>query len=122
MCTVTLSFASGSGRPMPGCWHFMNFGGVDSSAFVTACNPYGQLSGSRENDLRQLSLTQELSSGGFPYLEGIGVHPDGGWPGEASYLILGPGLQSARSFGVRYRQNAILWTGCDGIPGLILLR
>lgn len=96
--------------------------GVDSSAFVTACNPHGQLSGSRENDRRQLSLAQELNSGGFPYLEAIGIHPEGGWPGEPSYLILGSGLQSARSFGIRYRQNAILWAGSDGIPQLILLR
>lgn len=110
------------GEASAGLLALHQYWGVDSSAFVTACNPHGQLSGGPENDRRQLSLAQELNSGGFPHLEAIGTHPDGGWPGEPSFLILGPGLQSARSFGVRYRQNAILWTGSDGIPQLILLR
>ena len=55
-------------------------------------------------------------------LEGVGRHPANQWPGEVSYLILGLTLDAAKTLGTRLEQNAIVWSGADAVPRLILLR
>ena len=95
---------------------------VDCSAFVTACNPFSQLLDAEANAARQRALAADLAQQGFPFLDGVGQHPSNQWPGEASVLVLGLGLNEARAFGARLQQNAIVWSGADGLPQLILLR
>jgi hypothetical protein len=55
-------------------------------------------------------------------IKGAGSDPSGGWPPEESFLVLGLGLEAARTLGREFHQNALLWTDHDAIPRLILLR
>lgn len=95
---------------------------TDSSAFVTACNPLGQALDVETNTGLQLALEQELKRRSLVFIEGVGQHPSDPWPGEASFLVLGLTLEAAKTLGAHHRQNAILWSGKDAVPQLILLR
>lgn len=95
---------------------------VDCSTFLTACNPFSQPVSTADNRHRQQALSNELADRGFDYIEGIGRGPDGDWPGELSFLALGPALETAMVLGMRYAQNALVWSGASGKPRLILLR
>jgi hypothetical protein len=95
---------------------------VTCSAFVTAWNPYSQQVDDAKNRKMQAALANELTNRELHFIEGIGQHPSGNWGGEESYLILGLTLEAARVLGATLEQNAILWSGMDGTPQLILLR
>ena len=95
---------------------------VESSAFVTACNPFSQTVSDEINAEKQKALAKELTSRSLEFVEGIGQHPSSKWLGEPSYLIFGLTLEAAKTLGNRFEQNAIVWNGSDGTPQLILLR
>ena len=95
---------------------------TDCSAFVTACNPFSQPLNEASNASRQHALLQELRRRGLAFVEGIGQHPSNQWPGEPSFLIFGLGLEAATELGASLKQNAIVWSGSDALPQLILLR
>lgn len=96
--------------------------GVDCSAYVTPCNPLGESLGDSENESRLTGLRAELRKRSLRFLEGVGVNPDGKWPGEHSFLILGLSLESAKVLAIEQSQNAFVWASTDGIPKLVLLR
>lgn len=91
------------------------------SAFITACNPFSRLLGEAANAERQAILARELKRRGLAFIDGVGQHPSGQWPGEASFLVLGLALEAAQTLGRRLDQNAIVWSGPDAVPRLILL-
>lgn len=93
-----------------------------SAAFITACNPHGELLTPTLNAALQLQLQHELDSRKLRSVPGIGLDPSGEWDGEESFLVLGVSLSEAKDIGMRYRQNAIIWAGEDGLPQLVLLR
>ena len=95
---------------------------VESSAYVTACNPFNQALDNSANDARQAVLVRELQQHGLTYIKGIGQHPTNGWPGEQSFLVLGLSREDAKMLGARHEQNAIVWCDQDAKPELILLR
>ena len=95
---------------------------VESSAYVTACNPFSQALDNSANGARQAVLARELQQHGLTYFQGIGKHPTNGWPGEQSFLVLGLSREDARMLGARLEQNAIVWCGHDAKPELVLLR
>src|SRR5690349_17401467 len=95
--------------------------GVESSAFVTAWNPYSQKHDDDLNARRQEELADELAKLGVKVIEGEGKHPVDEW-GERSFLVLGISLEASKQLGTRYEQNAIVWAGADAVPRLILLR
>ncbi len=95
---------------------------VDCSAFITACNPYSQVLSERFNTDSQNVLAGELERRALPYIGGMGQHPSNQWLGEASFLVLGLALDAAKTLGVQFEQNAIVWSGSDAVPQLILLR
>ena len=95
---------------------------VDCSAFITACNPFGEDVGIAVNAERHADLGRELGQRRLASIEGLGEHPTNGWPGEASYLVFGLNLQAAKTLGMRLEQNAIVWTGADTVLQLVLLR
>ncbi|CAG2147778.1 DUF3293 domain-containing protein [Cupriavidus numazuensis] len=95
---------------------------VASSAFITAANPLSQPCDPSLNDARQQALADELVQLGFTAIPGVGQHPDNGWPGEPSFLVPGISLEAVRMLGAKYGQNAIVWSGADAVPRLILLR
>jgi len=95
---------------------------VTSSAFVTAWNPYSEASAESQNIQRQEALENELRNRGLAFLRGEGKHPDNGWRGEESLLVLGLGLEAAKSLCNLYEQNGFVWSGADAVPTLCLLR
>lgn len=96
--------------------------GVASSVFLTACNPLGRIQDSECNRRRQTLLADTLRRMRFPAIDGIGQHPTSDWPGEPSFLILGPDRDTAIHLGLRYEQNALIWCAADAVPRLLLLR
>ena len=95
---------------------------VESSAFITACNPFSQAFDAASNVERQEALARELRQQGLAFIGGIGQHPSNNWPGEPSFLVLGLSLEAAKALGTRHEQNAIIWCGADAVPTLVLLR
>lgn len=95
---------------------------VESSAFITACNPFSQACDDETNARYQEALACELTGLGVRFIDGIGQHPSGEWPGEPSFLALGLSLEAAKKLGSQYEQNAIIWIGADAVPQLVLLR
>lgn len=96
--------------------------GVACSAFITAVNPRSQATGATTNAERLHHLKAQVQALGLPCIDGVGQHPDKVWPGEASLLVPGLDLTAARRLGERWGQNAIVWSGADALPRLILLR
>lgn len=94
---------------------------VESSAFVTACNPFSKPFAPAANAQRQEALAQELTQLGFKFIDAIGQHPASEWV-EPSFLALGLSLEAAKELGSRYEQSAIIWVGSDAVPQLVLLR
>jgi len=95
---------------------------ADSSAYISACNPFSRLLDDEANAERHAALGRELGLRSLAFIEGIGKHPADPWQGEASFLVLGLSLEAAKTLGTRLEQNAIVWTGNDAVPQLILLR
>ena len=95
---------------------------TESSAFITAYNPFSHVEDEISNTGRQRKLVQDLQDQGLTYFEGIGQHPSGVWPGEPSFLVLDLSLEEATQLGIKYEQNAIIWCGSDAVPQLVLLR
>ena len=109
-------------EPCPALLGLYRAKNVSCAAFITACNPFSCELTDVENAVRQTELASELKRRSLSYLEGIGQHPSGGWPGEPSFLALGLSLEAAKSLGQTYGQNAIVWCGPEAVPNLVLLR
>ena len=92
------------------------------AAFITAWNPFSQIATEADNSAAQQALLVDLVALGLTYFMGFGKDPSGSWPGEESLLVLGLSNEQARDLGMKYGQNAILWTGLDACPELVLLR
>ncbi len=95
---------------------------VACAAFITAFNPFSRELVLDENRRRRAGLAKELTRRSLDFVEGVGQHPSGDWPGEPSFLVLGLALEAAKSLGITYDQNAIIWCGADCVPDLILLK
>ena len=75
-----------------------------------------------ENVAAQSRLESKLRERSIPFIAGVGEDSAGIWPGEPSVLVLGITLDAAKSFGMDFHQNAIVWVSEDVTPQLILLR
>jgi hypothetical protein len=95
---------------------------VECSAFITAWNPFSQILSQELNLERQEALVEELGRRSLSYVEGLGQHKSNQWPGEDSFLVFGLTLEAAKTIGRKLEQNAIVWSGKDAVPQLILLR
>ena len=95
---------------------------VCCSAFLSAWNPYSVAHDARDNTTRQTALIARLHEQSLPFLTGVGQHPEGPWPAEASVLVLGLGRDQAIVLATRFEQNAVLWCGPATVPELVLLR
>jgi hypothetical protein len=102
--------------------HLHNLHRVESSAVITGWNPYSEPASDEENNAALVSLGRAVAARGLTSVPAVGNDPHGLWPGEPSLLILGITLEAAIDLGDEVRQNAIVWTGCDALPQLILLR
>ena len=95
---------------------------VSTAGYLTAWNPYSAETSAADNAAAQLSLIRRLSLEDYPTLKALGVDPAGKWPGEESVFVPGLDLEHAKSLGVEFGQNAIVWAGPDAVPQLVLLR
>lgn len=109
------------GQASPGLATLYARHGLHSLAYVTACNPLGQLMPDPVNERATHALRQDLQSLQLPVLEGAGTSPDGDWH-EHSFAALGLEREAARQLGRQLQQNAIVWAGADAVPMLELLR
>lgn len=89
--------------------------GVTSSAFITAFNPRSQLRALADNQAAQSALEAQLTAAGLVFLRGMGLSPDGDWPGEQSVLVLGLDATAACAIGRACGQHAILLAE-SGLP------
>ena len=94
---------------------------ANSSAFVTAWNPYSQMQSQEENGKRNQELLELISEMEYPYINGQGLHPSGNWPGEDSFLVLDIDRASAKSLGKSLEQNAIVFSDISAIPEIVVL-
>lgn len=95
---------------------------VQCAAYITACNPLGELLPDHLNGRRMEQLRQALQRAGWAWLEGRGEPQDPTWPGEDSVLVWGMTENTARAWGIQWNQNAVVYCGADCIPQLLLLR
>ncbi len=93
-----------------------------NAAFLPACNPGSEIQSADVNAEAYARLGAELTAAGDHLVQGAGEDPTGVWTAEPSYLVLGMALDAAQEVGRRYGQNAIVWSGADAVPTLVLLR
>jgi len=93
-----------------------------NAAIVSAYNPHSRHSSDEDNSAHHEQLRNLLRLCGYPFIEGLNVDQLNQWPDEESFCILGLDLNTARSLGQQFNQNAIVWIAEDAIPRLILLR
>ena len=95
--------------------------GVQGAAFITAWNPRGETLAPDTNRERQDLLREALRAVRLDFVEGFGAHADDEGQGEESLLVLGVDRRAASALGTQFGQNAILWSGSNAVPRLILL-
>lgn len=89
-----------------------------SWTYITAWNPYSQMTELSVNDQSSLELRSDLT--GYIVYEGEGVGTDSNWPPEKSFLVLGIDRDSAILLGKKYKQNAIVFGTIQTNAELIL--
>lgn len=95
------------------------------ATFITACNPFGAQEDFEANMKACADLRKRLDNyvaEPTQIIEGDGIDPSGAWPAEKSFLVLGLDLEASEALGREFGQNAVVWSGADAIPRLILLR
>ena len=96
--------------------------GASCALFITAYNPFGKMQSDGENLAAHSILGEELHALTNQIYDGQGGDPTAVWPEERSYLALGIGRQTSEDLGERANQDAVVWSGDDGIPQLLCLR
>lgn len=96
--------------------------GAESAVFITAWNPLGVALRAEENESRQLRLCEDLQARGLRAVPARGCDANGAWEGEDSLLVPGVSRFTTCELGRLHEQNAVLWSGADAIPRLLLLR
>jgi hypothetical protein len=84
-------------------------------AWLTAVNPRSERLPEAENRRRQEELGTALAARGWTVLDGTAIDPDGSWPDEPSFFVLGILPDAARELALGAGQLAFL-TGELGAP------
>lgn len=93
-----------------------------TALFITAFNPFGQVQSEEANIAAHIALGKKLRALSKHVYGGNGGDPNGTWPKEESYLVLGLEYETAILIGERVQQDAVVWAGRDAVPSLVLLR
>ena len=80
---------------------------ADKWAYITAFNPCSNLLPDAENSDRHEELRARLSD--FHVMEGEGRDPNGAWPAERSFLVIGISLEHAVDLAQEFGQRAIVF-------------
>lgn len=91
--------------------------GAKHWAFITAWNPLSVALSADENQKRNQKLFSQITN--YMVLTGRGQDPNGIWPAEESFLILGINLMDSISLGRRYGQRAIV-VGSVGTDAILV--
>lgn len=110
------------GQAQPALATYYQRHAVKCAAYLTACNPLGELLPDHINQRRMAQLREALQRAGWSWMDGQGQHPANDWPSEDSVLVWGMPESTARAWGQQWSQNAVLYCGADMVPQLILLR
>ncbi len=92
------------------------------AAIISAYNPCSQLQNDEQNSAAHESLKHCLNRHSYPMIESLNIDPTNIWPTEKSFFVPGLDVDTAKSLGQQFNQNAMVWIGSDAIPRLILLR
>ncbi len=93
--------------------------GANCSVFITACNPFGEVSSSAANRAAMDRLIDRLDQRGISWRRGEGPGPDSAWVPEPSLLAFGVSTDDAQRLCVEFGQNAVVVAGADAVPQLI---
>ncbi len=93
---------------------------VACAAYISADNPRSQIVPDRDNRAARQRLSTRLRAGGWRWLPGLGIDPNGAHPGEHSVLVLGIAEADALAIGREFGQDAILLVAGDAVPRLAL--
>ena len=94
--------------------------GAGTACLITACNPYSRPFPDEVNREANDHLREELTRRGLTFLTGEGSDPDGEWPAEESFLVFDLPQEMVADLCRRYRQNAVVWIGDNGIAELLI--
>ena len=95
---------------------------TSTAVFITVFNPFGQIQSENSNLAAHKALEAKVRVLSKHVYDGDGGDPSGMWPKELSYLVLGIDSQTAALLGKEFHQDAVVWSGADAIPRLLLLR
>ena len=93
--------------------------GADCGFFITAHNPYSELTSDADNAAANKALQQQLSALNIPVLAAKGKAAAGEWPEEPGFFVCGLNRAQALSLGQQFRQNAIVWCSLAHAPELL---
>lgn len=93
--------------------------GHDCWCFITAWNPASQPQEEASNRARNRALASELKNDDRLFYPGRGRDPEGKWPAEESFLVLGLDRENARATGERHGQNAVVWGKAGAVAELL---
>lgn len=106
-------------RTDPSFSRWLALEGVTSWCILTAWNPESRRLEEDENAERQSALEVALLERGFEPYTGENLAADESWPPEQTCLVPDISLAEGVAFGRKFKQNAIIHGGSDGMPHLI---
>jgi hypothetical protein len=109
------------GAPSPALDALLARHGTTSWAFLTAVNPGSRPLPEHVNQERLAALERRLAAGGWPRYAGAGIDPEGSFPDEPSFLVLGAPRALLLALAAEFGQAAILAGRAGGAPELIFL-
>ena len=115
------SFILRVGEHSPALQQLHEAHGAISSAYLTAWNPLGEIVSPDRNAESQTGLQHDLDDLHITAVQGEGRDPSSNWT-EQSLLAVGLSREQAVALGNKYQQLAILFSGIDAVPQLVLLR
>lgn len=94
--------------------------GHSSYAFLTAYNPYSDVSTPLHINLaRAQVLRSVVKKRGYPTLPAAGIDPSGEWPEEVGLMLFDVSLQEALELGAGFGQHAILYGEVGAEPAIL---
>ena len=92
--------------------------GVSCATWLTAHNPASRQQSTDANDQAHRRLCQALDEAGWRWLSAWAQHPSNDWPIERGAMVWGMDWDTARDWGARFGQNAVVWMDATGTAHL----
>jgi hypothetical protein len=105
------------GQPSPEADGLLHERGLSSWVYITACNPGSERLPDEVNSARTAQLRELIAA--YPYLEGEGGSPEGDWPAEHSFFVMGMEEERAAGLARRFGQAAYVAGDLGGVARLV---